>query len=104
MSGRLEGKVAVVTGAGGGLGAAMSVRFAEEGATVVCQDIDEAAALRTVYAIAELGGPTASAWACDVSDSSAINAMFESATNDPGLVNVLVNCAGVDRTPDDGSG
>jgi NAD(P)-dependent dehydrogenase (short-subunit alcohol dehydrogenase family) len=104
MTGRLEGKVAVVTGAGGGLGAAMSVRFAEEGATVVCQDIDEAAALRTVHAIAELGGRAASAWVCDVSDSSAINSMFESAASDHGLVNVLVNCAGVDRTPGDGSG
>src|SRR4029079_14520301 len=51
MTGRVEGKVAVVTGAGGGLGAAMSLRFAEEGAAVVCQDLDEAAALRTVYAI-----------------------------------------------------
>ena len=57
MTGRLEGKVAVVTGAGGGLGAAMSVRFAEEGAAVVCQDLDEAAALRTVYAIAEARWP-----------------------------------------------
>lgn len=103
MRGRLEGKVAVVTGAGGGLGAAMSLRFAEEGAAVVCQDLDEAAALRTVYAIAELGARPASAWACDVSDSSAINAMFDAAEADHGVVNVLVNCAGVDRTPGDGS-
>lgn len=103
MTGRLEGKVAVVTGAGGGLGAAMSLRFAEEGAAVVCQDLDEAAALRTVYAIAELGARPASAWACDVSDSSAINAMFDSAATDHGVVDVLVNCAGVDRTPGDGS-
>ena len=103
MTGRLEGKVAVVTGAGGGLGAAMSLRFAEEGAAVVCQDLDEAAALRTVYAIGELGARPASAWACDVSDSSAINAMFDAARADHGVVDVLVNCAGVDRTPGDGS-
>src|SRR5882762_7105639 len=99
MTGRLEGKVAVVTGAGGGLGAAMSLRFAEEGAAVVCQDLDEAAALRTVSAIAEVGGRPASAWACDVSNSGAINAMFDSAAAGHGVVNVLVNCAGVDRTP-----
>jgi 3-oxoacyl-[acyl-carrier protein] reductase len=102
LTGRLEGKIAVVTGAGGGLGAAMSTRFAEEGATVVCQDLDAAAAARTVDAITAQGG-TASAWACDVSDSAAINAMFDDASTRHGVVNVLVNCAGVDRTPGDGS-
>jgi len=103
MAGRVEGKIAVVTGAGGGLGAAMCTRFAEEGATVVCQDLDEAAAQRTVDAIAALGGRAASAWACDVSDSAAINAMFDDASARHGVVDVLVNCAGVDRTPGDGS-
>jgi 3-oxoacyl-[acyl-carrier protein] reductase len=102
MTGRLEGKVAVVTGAGGGLGAAMCTRFAEEGAVVVCQDLDEAAAQRTVDAISALGGK-ASAWACDVSDSAAINAMFDDMSARHGLIDVLVNCAGVDRTPGDGS-
>jgi 3-oxoacyl-[acyl-carrier protein] reductase len=99
---RLEGKIAVVTGAGGGLGAAMCTRFAEEGATVVCQDLDEAAANRTVAAVSAAGG-AGSAWACDVSDSAAINAMFEAAATRHGVVSVLVNCAGVDRTPGDGS-
>ena len=103
MAGRVEGKIAVVTGAGGGLGAAMCTRFAEEGATVVCQDLDEAAAQRTVDAIAALGGRAASAWACDVSDSAAINARFDDASTRHGVVDVLVNCAGVDRTPGDGS-
>jgi len=102
MTGRLGGKIAVVTGAGGGLGAAMSARFAHEGAAVVCQDLDEAAASRTVDAITALGGK-ASGWACDVSDSSAINAMFDDAARRHGVVDVLVNCAGVDRTPGDGS-
>jgi 3-oxoacyl-[acyl-carrier protein] reductase len=102
VTGRLEGKIAVVTGAGGGLGAAMSTRFAEEGAIVVCQDLDEAAASRTVDAITAVGG-AASGWECDVSDSAAINAMFEDARTRHGVVDVLVNCAGVDRTPGDGS-
>jgi 3-oxoacyl-[acyl-carrier protein] reductase len=102
MTGRLQGKIAVVTGAGGGLGAAMSTRFAEEGAIVVCQDLDEAAASRTVDAITAAGG-AASGWECDVSDSAAINAMFEDAAARHGVVDVLVNCAGVDRTPGDGS-
>ena len=38
--GRLDGKIALVTGAGGGLGSAMSQAFASEGASVVCQDLD----------------------------------------------------------------
>jgi len=102
MTGRLDGKVAVVTGAGGGLGAAMCTRFAEEGAAVVVQDLDAAAADRTVATISGAGG-RASAWACDVADSAAIDAMFDAASERHGLVNVLVNCAGVDRTPGDGS-
>jgi 3-oxoacyl-[acyl-carrier protein] reductase len=100
---RLDGKVAVVTGAGGGLGRAMTTRFAEEGAAVMCQDLDEATLKATVDAIAASGGQ-AMPWACDVADSAAIDEMFEAASSNLGLVNVLVNCAGVDRTPGDGSG
>jgi 3-oxoacyl-[acyl-carrier protein] reductase len=100
---RLEGKVAVVTGAGGGLGRAMSIRFAEEGAAVICQDLDEATMKATVDAIGSFAG-RAMPWACDVTDSAAIEEMFEAATSQMGLINVLVNCAGVDRTPGDGSG
>ncbi|MEX2100851.1 MAG: SDR family oxidoreductase [Acidimicrobiia bacterium] len=101
---RLDGKIAVVTGAGGGLGSAMSAAFAAEGATVVCQDLDEAAAKATVDAIAAGGGPEAMAHACDVTDSTAIDAMFDAVGTQFGRANVLVNCAGVDRTPGDGSG
>jgi 3-oxoacyl-[acyl-carrier protein] reductase len=101
---RLDGKVAVVTGAGGGLGRAMSLAFAAEGASLVCQDIDEAAAKATVDAIGGAGGRPAVAVACDVADSAAIDAMFESIDGQQRLVNVLVNCAGVDHTEGDGSG
>jgi 3-oxoacyl-[acyl-carrier protein] reductase len=101
---RLDGKVAVVTGAGGGLGRAMSTRFAREGASVICQDLDEPSLKATVDAIAASGGPEAMPWVCDVAESAAIDAMFAAADERYGLVNVLVNCAGVDRTPGDGSG
>ena len=103
-AGRLQGKVAVVTGAGGGLGAAMCVQFAREGAAVVCQDLDPSAAGRTLAAVDAAGGPAGFEWACDVADSAAIERMFDAAAQKLGVVDVLVNCAGVDRTPGDGSG
>jgi 3-oxoacyl-[acyl-carrier protein] reductase len=102
--GRLDGKTALVTGGGGGLGTAMARAFAREGAAVVVQDLDEGAAKATVDAIAGAGGPEAMAWACDVTDSRAIDDMFAAVGARVGPVTVLVNCAGVDHTPDDGSG
>ena len=53
---KLGGKVAVVTGAGSGIGAASAVRFAAEGARVICADINEAAAKKTAEAIEKAGG------------------------------------------------
>src|SRR3954469_18485471 len=100
--GKLDGKVAVVTGAGGGLGRAISTLFAAEGASVVCQDLIEEAASATVAAINDAGGPKAMTWACDVTDSAAIEAMFDAATDQLGTVNVLVSNAGVADTPGDG--
>lgn len=100
--GRLEGKVAVVTGAGGGLGSAIAVRFAEEGATaVVCQDRVGETAEATAKAVGSAGAK-GHPWVCDVADSGRIDEMFAMAREELGLVDVLVSNAGVDRTPDDG--
>ena len=71
MMPRLDGKVAVVTGAGGGLGRAISTRFADEGAAIVCQDLDEATMKATVDAVVSAGG-RAIGWTCDVTDSGTI--------------------------------
>lgn len=102
MTGRLDGKIAVVTGAGGGLGREISVRFAQEGARVVCLDLDEGAAKATADAISAAGGPETMVWSCDVADSAAIDGMFAAAVDRLGVVDVLVSNAGVDRTPGDG--
>lgn len=96
---RLSGKVAVVTGAGGGLGRALTAAFAREGAAVVCQDVVASAA----DAAAEGAGRGAIAWTCDVTDAAAVEAMFAAAAERFGPVDVLVNNAGVDRTPGDGA-
>ena len=53
---RLESKIALVTGAGGGLGGATAIRFAAEGAKVVCSDLDLAKAEKTVAIIESRGG------------------------------------------------
>jgi 3-oxoacyl-[acyl-carrier protein] reductase len=100
---RLGGKIAVVTGAGGGLGRAISLTFAAEGASVVCQDLDPGTVKETVTAIAAAGGPEAMDWPCDVTDSAAIDDMYEAIDRRYGRSNVLVHCAGVARTPGDGS-
>ena len=100
---RLAGKVAVITGAGGALGRELALLFASEGAAVVCQDVREDAAARTAEAVAADGGAALSA-GCDVTDSVAIDRLFDTAAARLGVVDVLVNNAGVEHTPGDASG
>ena len=61
MADRLEGRVALVTGAGSGLGRAMARRFAADGAAVMCADINEEGAPDTAAQIAEAGGRSSAA-------------------------------------------
>ncbi|MCU1461153.1 MAG: 3-oxoacyl-ACP reductase [Acidimicrobiales bacterium] len=102
MVDRLRGKVAVITGAGGGLGRAMSVSFAGEGASVVCQDLNGDAAHTTADAASAAGAPGTLPWTSDVTDSAAIDAMFDAGREQLGVVDVLVSNAGVAETPGDG--
>jgi 3-oxoacyl-[acyl-carrier protein] reductase len=83
--GRLEGKVALVTGGGSGIGAAIAHRFSDEGATVWVNDLTEEAAGKVA---AGIGG---TAVVADVSDPAAVTAMFEQV----GRLDVLVNNAGI---------
>jgi 3-oxoacyl-[acyl-carrier protein] reductase len=83
--GRLEGKVALVTGGGAGIGAAIAGRFSQEGASVWVNDIDGKRAAEVADAV---GG---AAVAGDVSDSAAVAAMFKQL----GHLDILVNNAGI---------
>jgi 3-oxoacyl-[acyl-carrier protein] reductase len=99
---RLEGKVALVTGAGSGIGRAIAHRFSREGAFVVVNDVN-AEALESV--LKELPNHTSAAMMvqADISEVSEVEAMFEAVRTRVGRLDVLVNNAGVDRTPGDGS-
>ncbi len=86
---RLQGRTALITGAARGLGAQIARRFVDEGATVIINDLNLAAAQATAD---ELGGH---ALACDVSDSAAVRAMFEQVGELTERLDILVNNAGI---------
>ena len=90
----LATKVAVVTGAGSGIGAAIARLFARQGARVVVLDLHEAAARRIAGEIGEAGGQ-AVAIACDVADSGQVTRGFERIVAEQQRIDILVNNAGV---------
>lgn len=90
--GALDNKVAIVTGAGGGIGRAMSTRFASEGAAVVCVDINEERVNATVDEITGSGG-RGIAMAADVSVEDNAIAAVKTAVDDFGGLQVLVSNA-----------
>lgn len=85
---KLNGKVAIVTGAARGVGAATALRFSEEGAAVVCVDVDGVGAERTAAAVREAGGD-ALALALDISTESGNVEMVERAVADFGGLDIL---------------
>ena len=91
---RLEGKVAVITGAASGIGRASALLFAREGAAVVVADLDAGAGEETVAQIQREGGEAASV-RTDVSESTDAERMIRTAVETFGRVDVLFNNAGV---------
>lgn len=91
---RLQGKTAVVTGGGSGIGRAISVRFALEGARVAVLDVDRDGALETVR-LAQDGGGTADFWPCDVRSQDQVRDALDAAEERFGPLDVLVNNAGI---------
>jgi 3-oxoacyl-[acyl-carrier protein] reductase len=89
----LQGKVAIVTGAGSGIGAAIAAAFAREGSVVYFGDTDLAAATRAVA-----GFPEARAIALDVADAASLQRAAERIAGERGQIDILVNNAGILKT------
>jgi glucose 1-dehydrogenase len=91
---RVSGKVALVAGAGGGIGGAGAEALAREGAAVFCTDIDAAAAEATAGRIRGAGG-RAAAQALDVGDRAAVEQAVAAAVAKFGRLDILLECAGI---------
>jgi len=92
--GRVVGKVALVAGAGGGIGGAGAAALAREGAAVFCTDIDAEAAETTAGRIRDAGGQAA-AQALDVRDRGAVDQAIAAAVRQFGRLDILLDCAGI---------
>lgn len=101
MQGLLEGKVALITGAGSGVGRAACIIFAEHGAKVIAADINTTQAEETVAQVTAKGGE-AVAVRCDVSDASSVDSVVAQAVKSFGRLDVMYNNAGITIVPQPG--
>jgi len=92
---RLDGKVCVITGAGGGMGAEAARVFTDEGARVVVADVDGDAAAKVAGEVRGLAAQV------DVSDEASVQSMYRAAVQEYGGIDVLYNNAGISPADDD---
>ena len=97
--GKHDGKVAIVTGGGGGMGVAVCEIFAREGAKVAVLDLDRALADEAAERLRGTGAEARS-YRADVSSSDEVDEVFARVHADLGGIDVLVNCAGISRVGD----
>jgi gluconate 5-dehydrogenase len=91
---RLDGKVALVTGASYGIGFAIAKAFAQAGATIVFNDIKQELVDKGLASYAA-EGIKAHGYVCDVTDESAVNALVATVEKEVGVIDILVNNAGI---------
>ena len=94
LSDRMEGRVAVVTGAAHGIGRVYALRLADEGASVVIADLDKVGAAEVAAEIASAGGSALGVY-CDVSDEESIAGAVSATVETYGRIDILINNAGM---------
>ncbi len=101
--GKLEGKVALITGAASGIGKASALRFHADGAAVMCADMNIEGARQTAAEIAEKGG-SASALQLDVADPAAVQDALQQTAGELGGLHIIYNNAGISGLNVDAAG
>lgn len=91
---RLTNKVAIITGAGSGIGKVTALLFAKEGATVIVNDIDSVRGEETVFAIQENGGK-AQFFLADITNADSVQTMVNEVISEHSIIDILFNNAGI---------